>query len=249
MKKPMGVIVTAVFVIMAALLGWFLPLAVFNIDDTLAEGKEMQLEIERINLSYRNDLSIADKIKITNNPISFADRMEIDKGIFNQEEDINGIITDFLADFTGYRFDFWEGNFKAVPLLVNLPYNNGTIVLWHVECEIDEGWMFEFVIDDKTGAILTCNMNGTYETDWSSLVFDFTSIQYDIYGALSEKYRNAIYNHYAKRFDAKFITYHQVQDWTDEDMMGYRMIFRDDKNDTFEITVNISATGQYINAF
>ena len=249
MKKPLGILVASTFVLMAALLGWFLPLAVFNVDDTLAEGKEMELEIERINLSYRNDLSIADKIKIINNSNVYGESMALDKGIFNQEDDIREIVTEFLADFTGYRFDFWEANFVATPLLVNLPYNNGTIVLWGVECYFEKGWSFEFAIDDKTGAILTCYMDGSYETDWSSLISDYTNIQYDPYSALSERYRNAIYNHYSKHIDAKFITYHQVQEWTDEDVMGYRMIFRDDKNATFEITVNISLTNQYVNAF
>lgn len=248
MKKPLGVLVAAVFVLMAALLGWFLPLAVFNVDDTLAEGKEMDLEIARINLSYRDDLSIAEKIKLVNNN-DIYDSMELDKGIFNSEDDLKQIISDFLADFTGYRFDFWEANFAATPFLVNLPYNKGTIVLWGAVCWLDDGWYFDFAIDDKTGAILRCDISGNYDTSWGALVSDYSSIQYNPYSAMIEKYRNAIYNHYSKRIGAKFITYHQVQEWTDEDMMGYRMIFRDDKNDTFEITVNISLTGQYIQAF
>ena len=56
--------VAAIFVIMAAALGWFLPLAAFNIDDQINEGKQQELDIERVNLSYRDDLTIAQKMEI-----------------------------------------------------------------------------------------------------------------------------------------------------------------------------------------
>ena len=74
--------VAAIFVIMAVALGWFLPLAAFNIDDKINEGKQQELEIERVNLTYRDDLTIAQKIEIVNNTYQLADTIELDKGIF-----------------------------------------------------------------------------------------------------------------------------------------------------------------------
>ena len=75
--------VAAIFVIMAVALGWFLPLAAFNIDDKINEGKQQELEIERVNLTYRDDLTIAQKIEIVNNTYQLADTIELDKGIIH----------------------------------------------------------------------------------------------------------------------------------------------------------------------
>ena len=38
----------------------------------------------------------------------------------------------------------------------------------------------------------------------------------------------------------KFMTYHQLQDKDDYFDTGYRLIFRDEKDDTFEVTIYIS---------
>ena len=86
--KKISFIVTFIFVLMAAALGWFLPLAAFSVDDNLTEGKQRQLDIERVNLTYRNDLSIAQKISIVNYEYQYEDDIEIDKGIYIQEEDV-----------------------------------------------------------------------------------------------------------------------------------------------------------------
>ncbi len=236
MKRAAAFAIVAVFVIMAATLGWFLPVAVFNIDDKLTEGKQMDLEVERINLSYRDDLSMAQKINIVNNGYQYDDAIAIDKGIYHQADEIKKIVSDFLADFSGYRFDLKE-QFIIEPMLVNLSNNRGTIVIWGIDCYLVEGWNFQCFVDDKTGAILRCSFFGDPE-DWGSLVNGYYDLD-EPYKDISEKYLNAIYKHYTEKIDAKFITYHEVQDWQDQDMHGYRMIFRDENDDTFEITVNV----------
>ena len=71
--KKLSFVVAAIFVLMAAALGWFLPMAAFNIDDSITDRKQMDLEIERVNLSYRDDLSIAQKINIVNNDYQIDD--------------------------------------------------------------------------------------------------------------------------------------------------------------------------------
>ena len=42
---------------------------------------------------------------------------------------------------------------------------------------------------------------------------------------------------------------HQVQEWSEADTMGYRLVFRDNRDDTFELTVNISLSEGYIDTF
>ena len=132
MKRAAAFAIVAVFVIMAATLGWFLPVAVFNIDDKLSEGKQMDLEVERINLSYRDDLSMAQKIDIVNNGYQYDDAIAIDKGIYHQADEIKKIVSDFLADFSGYRFDLKE-QFNIEPMLVNLS-NNRVSYIQEVNC-------------------------------------------------------------------------------------------------------------------
>ena len=79
MRRVGGILVATVFVLLAAILGWYLPMAVFSFDDTLNERKQMELDIERINLTYRDDLSIAQKIDITNFESMYEDYIELEK--------------------------------------------------------------------------------------------------------------------------------------------------------------------------
>ena len=65
--KKISTIITAVFFLMAAALGWFIPLATFNVEDKLSEGKHQKLDIEKINLSYRDALAM-NQFTITSPP-------------------------------------------------------------------------------------------------------------------------------------------------------------------------------------
>ena len=236
----------AIFVIMAAALGWFLPLAAFNIDDKINEGKQQELDIERVNLSYRDDLTIAQKMEIINNPYQYEDAIELDKGIFLTEDEVTAIVSDFLADFTGYHRSVASDEFLFVtPMLINLTNNRGTTVIWSTEVWIPEGeWYISCTVDDKTGAILKISIDG-YSGAWDSLIFDFYSTS-NPNEYVCELYRNAIYNQYSSRINAKFVTYHLVQDTYDYDYANYILIFRDGKNETFEISLEISVNAGHI---
>ncbi len=239
--------VAAIFVIMAAALGWFLPLAAFNIDDQINEGKQQELDIERVNLSYRDDLTIAQKMEIINNPYQYEDTIELDKGIFLTEEEVTAIVNDFMNDFTGYNKVYIDDAqmIFVTPMLINLTNNRGTTVIWYVEVWIPEGeWYVSFSIDDKTGAILKIDING-YAGAWDSLIFDFYSSS-NPNELICERYRNAIYNQYSSRINAKFVTYHLVEDTYDYDYANYVLIFRDGKNETFEISLEISIESGHI---
>ena len=245
--KKLSFVVAAIFVIMAAALGWFLPMAAFNVDDSISDRKQMDLEIERVNLSYRDDLSIAQKINIVNNDYQIDDYITLDKGIYLQAEDVEQIVTDFLADFTGYRFNLKQSDMYISPILINLSNNRGTIVIWSVDCWLGQGWEFMCYIDDKTGAILNCSMYGD-PGSWGEMISGFNYMD-EVHNEIASKYLNALYTHYSKKLNAKFVTYHLVQEWDEIDQNGYRLIFKDDNDDTFEITLNISISQAYINTF
>lgn len=235
--RKLSTLITATFFVMAALLGWFLPLADFNISDQINEGKQMDLNIEQINLSYRDDLTMNQKIIIANYDENYTDAIELDKGIFIQEEELASILGDFLADFTGYRLDL-QRDWNAVPMLVNLSNNRGTIVVWVVTIWYENYWNFECLVDDKTGAILRYS----FEVDpgyWENLVLGFNDAD-DPYAYISDRFRTAIYNHYSSRIDAKIVTFHSISDLYNEDYASYLFVFKDDKNYTFEITITIS---------
>ncbi|MBR3340840.1 MAG: hypothetical protein IKG30_04385 [Clostridiales bacterium] len=235
--KRFNTVITAVFIIMAALLGWCLPLAEFNAYDQINDGRQMDLEIEQINLSYRDDLTMNQKINLANFEDELISAIELDKGIFVQKEGLAKILGDFLADFTGYRFDITRDWF-ATPMLVNLSNNRGNIVVWAVQIWLNDGWEFQCYVDDKTGAILRCSFYGD-SGDWENLVLGFDNA-YDQNDYLSSKFRTAIYNHYASRLGAKIVTYHLIADESEYDSNEYLLVFKDDRNYSFELTVNFS---------
>ena len=237
--RRFSTVITTVFIIMAALFGWFLPLADFNIYDQINDGKQMDLDIEQINLSYRDDLTMNQKINIANYENDLIGAIELDKGIFTQKEELANILGDFLADFTGYRFNVSD-DWMASPLLINLSSNRGTIVVWFVNVFLNDSWEFQCFVDDKTGAILKCAFYGEPE-QWENLVHGFSDVYtaVDAYELLSNRYRNAIYNHYASRLDAKIVTYHMIGD-TYSDSVSYLFVFKDDKNYKFEFTISFS---------
>lgn len=237
--RKYSTVITGVFIVMAALLGWFLPLADFDLYDEINDGRQMELDIEQINLTYRDDLTMNQKINIANYENVFASAVEIDKGIFVQKEELANILGDFLADFTGYRFDV-ESDWYAVPKLVNLSNNRGTIVVWEVSIWLNESWEFQCYVDDKTGAILQCAFYGD-PSSWDNLIVDYNASENeDAYILLSNRFRTAIYNHYASRIGAKIVTFHMISDTYYDEATGYLLVFKDDKNYTFEFTVTIS---------
>lgn len=236
MKKG-STIITAVFFLMAMALGWFLPLAVYNFEDRLTEGKQESLSIQGVNLSYRDDLAMNQKINIVNYENSIITYIELDKGIFNQKADIERIMNEFMTDFTGYRLQT-DYQTYARPMLANLANNRGTIVIWIVDCKITENWIFTCFIDDRTGAILKSYFESTQE-NWSELV-DGVNQYSDPAKSIAERYSNALYNHYQRQLSAKLVTYHMVSESPLEMEVAYRLVFRDGKNYTFQVTVDVS---------
>ena len=235
--KRFSTVITAVFIIMAALLGWCLPLAEFNAYDQINDDRQMDLEIEQVNLSYRDDLTMNQKIIIANYEDELVSAIELDKGIFVQKEGLAKIMGDFLADFTGYRFDVTKDWF-ATPMLVNLSNNRGNIVVWNVQIWLNDTWEFQCYVDDKTGAILRCSFYGD-SSEWENLVLGFSDAQ-DKYDYLSSKFRTAIYDHYASRLGAKIVTYHLIGDEYSDEGLNYLFVFKDDRNYSFEFTVSFS---------
>lgn len=242
-------VVAAIFVIMAAALGWFLPLAAFNIDDRINEGKQEELEIERVNLTYRDDLTIAQKMEIVNNAYQLEDTITLDKGIFLTEDEVLRIAGEFISDFTDYHYYEYLDDYMsyATPMLINLTGNRGTTVIWNAEFLLPGEWFFNCVIDDKTGAILKVTFEG-YGASWDALITDFYSYA-DPNSKICDLYRNAIYNQYSKRLNAKFVTYHLIQDQYDYDYASYVLIFRDGRNETFEINLGVSVNNGYIESY
>ena len=236
--RKLGTAITVVCILTAALLGWYIPLFDFDAYDRLNDGVQKDLEIRQINLSYRDDLTMNQKINIANYENDLIGAIELDKGIFTQEEELAVIMGDFLADFTGYRFDVTQ-NWYATPMLVNLSNNRGNIVVWAVDILLNEYWDFQCFVDDKTGAILRCAFYGDPE-QWESLVHGFDDVYSDgAYDFLCNRFRTAIYNHYAARLDAKIVTFHMIGDPNDDSVM-FLFVFKDDRNYTFEFTSTFS---------
>ena len=244
--KKISTFITAVFFLMAAALGWFIPLATFNVEDRLTEGKHQKLDIEKINLSYRDDLAMNQKINIVSYEYMISSSIELDKGVFNQKEDIGRIMNEFMTDFTGLRFGA-DYAASSKPVLINLANNRGTIVIWVVDCLIGENWNVLCYVDDRTGAILHCEIYGDPDT-WTSFVEGSQNYS-DPAKSIAERYSNALYNHYQRQLSAKLVTYHMVLEQPLDMSVGYRLVFRDAKNYTFQVTVNVGYYKGGIEAF
>lgn len=244
--RKINTVITAVFIILAAALGWFLPVVVFKISDRVNEERQKDLDIQQINLSYRDDLAMSQKINIVHFEFGIADTIEIDKGIFVQREELSRIVGDFLADFTGYRFNLSK-DMEAAPLLVNLSNNRGTIVVWYVYITLNDYWHFECIVDDKTGSILSCSFYGD-PVYWESLIVGFNNA-FNETDYVTEKFRNALYNHYSSRFNAKIVTYHPMDNYDAGDSTTYLFIFKDDRNYTFELSVTFDLTSGVITTY
>ena len=113
--KKLSLVISALFFIMAAALGWFLPVAAFNFEDKFYEGKQAALDIEQINLSYREDLAMNQKINMVKYDINISENIGLEKGVFSTKEDIERIISEFMVDFTGYK--------QSIPSAVLIPVN------------------------------------------------------------------------------------------------------------------------------
>ena len=236
MKKG-SIIITTVFFLMAAALGWFLPLAIYNFEDSLSEGKQESLNIEQVNLSYRDDLAMNQKINIVNYENSITTYLELDKGIVNQKADIERIMNEFMTDFTGFKFQTDYASY-AKPMLANLANNKGTIVIWIVDCKINENWMITCFVDDRTGAILRSFISASPEY-WPEFV-DGVNQYSDPAKSIAERYSNALYSHYQRQLSAKLVTYHMVSESPVDMEVAYRLVFRDGKNYTFQVTVDVT---------
>ena len=86
--KKYSIFIVAVFFIMAAALGWFLPVVAFNVYDNFYDGKGGALEIEQIDLKYRDDLLVNQKISIVNYDFYIDNYFRLDKGIYIQENEV-----------------------------------------------------------------------------------------------------------------------------------------------------------------
>lgn len=235
--KRISTVITAIFFLMAAALGWFLPLAVYNFEDRLSDGKQESLNIEQINLSYRDDLAMNQKINLVNYETAITTYIELDKGISNQKADIERIIAEFITDFTGIKSQTGFGT-NAQPMLANLANNRGTIVIWVVDSKINDEWSFNCLVDDRTGAILRSSINSANGL-WTDLVEGVDQYS-DPSKSIAERYSNALYNHYQRQLSAKLVTYHMLSESPEDMGVAYRLVFRDGKNYTFQVNVEVS---------
>lgn len=233
--KKIKTLVTVVFLLIAAVIGWFLPIVDFDAYDKFAEGKQKDLDIKQINLSYREDLALDQKINIVvNRDENYNGAVELDRGIYLTSTDVEEIASDFLTEFTG-RFYDESYDWNAIPMLISLEGNRGTIVVWSVHLYINE-WNFDCFIDDKTGALLGCDFCSDGEPDWGKLIQGYSYSQ-ETYNVICGKFCTALYTHYVSRNNAKLVTYDLIYIDPQDEEYEYLFVFKDEKNYTFQLNV------------
>ena len=253
--KKVSTVICAVFLLFAFLLGWFLPLADFNMYDRIAEGRKEQLSIEQINLTYQDDLTMSQKIRLASGLEYYEEVITLNRGMYSSRDEVKEILTDFLISFTGRSYSQNEITWVFTPLLYNMPDNQGAIVLWEVRAHIKD-WFLGFLVDDRSGAILTCSFY-SISSGWDALIKDLSDGPSAPY-FLFNRFSTALNHHYRERIDAKLMSISTSNvSVTNEDDNGnegepvyyYAVSFKDDKNYTYTIVIELSPTAPMLNTY
>ena len=245
--KKVSTLFCIFLLLVAAVTGWFLPIADFAVYDKYHEGESKELDIRQINLSYREDLSMSQKVCILKEDYGFYDAVELDRGIFLEKTELVKILNDFMYDLTGRHCNV-EDDMQASPFLVSFEDNMGTTVIWGALCSY-RGWTISFFVDDKTGALLGCRFYGDADNaTWGDLIVGCDDAL-NGYNFVSGKFCTAIYHHYVTRLDAKLVTYNILPNHDSGDVVEYMFVFKDDKNYTFQLNIRFSMSDTMAETF
>ncbi len=199
MKKTKAVLL-AVLLLAAALLGWFLPAAVFCAVDKSLEGKPEPLSLRQIDLSYRSDLQIEDRLSLIRDH-KFADSTYLKRGVYQDAEKVRGIAQEFLSQLTGNEQTLTENNCSVQPVLLNFG-NDGVFIAWNLTADLNEAWTFNAVLDDQTGLIFGCSC-GCMALNWDRLFSGLSEAQ-SMNVFIYERMQEAIGQHYRARLSAPY---------------------------------------------
>ena len=195
--KPKKVLLLAGLLLTAGLLGWFLPSFVSDVYDRSIEDRPRELQVRQVDLTYRSDLSIEDRILLLRDPEAFQQTTVLSDGICLTEDQVWDIATAFLRELTGPDTVMPRESFEATPQLFVFD-DCGTFLVWQLTMEINESWYCNIMIDDQNGVILQCVLSGG-EADWDRLLSDFAGEE-----TAGEALRNVLQRHYCDRLSADY---------------------------------------------
>lgn len=180
----------------AGLLGWLLPVLVTEQGDRSLEGRAEPVSIRQIDLSYRFDLSLADKLRLFRNPTEAA---PLERGVFLTDREAKTILESFLEKVAGDSLSRNEDACSAAPELRSLGAE-GSAIVWNVTADLNEHWRCEALLDDQSGLLLHCRFSGD-AARWDSLIpgFDRKGDVRDVLCAVLEETFEA---HYSRQLTA-----------------------------------------------
>ena len=190
--KPKKILFFAALLLMAGLFGWFLPPAVSDAYDHSIEDQPRALQIRQVDLTYRSDLSIEDRVLLLRDPATFQQTTVLTDGICLTAEQAWSIAEDFLRELTGSDAALRAETYEAIPQLFVFD-DCGTFLVWQLTMEINESWYCNIMMDDQSGVILQCEFSGDADR-WDSMFSDFAGEE-----TVSEALRNALQNHFNTR--------------------------------------------------
>lgn len=153
--KTKSVLLTALLLLMSTALGWFLPSGAAAILDKKTESNIQAEKIEPINLSYSQNLTVADKLQaIYESRFMGGDTLQ--SGIFLQKDEAEQIAKQFFADFLE-QLAVEDITPHATPQWVKDRQEN-ILVVWVVTIDSPPFGSGAVIIDDATGVILAFNL-------------------------------------------------------------------------------------------
>ena len=193
---------TVGLLLLAALIGWFLPTVAFPQRNNGVEEAAVPVEIRRVDLSYETDLSVSDRMQM----VQGFRRSEtaLQSGVYLRQEEVWALIDAFLFDLTDRSFSINEQTCIAVPYLEQFE-SSGSFVLWKVQAVLEEGWELRALLDDQSGVLLQCGLQ-SLGGDWDQL-FQAGAFEGDLGDGLQERFTAAFASQLRRRLS---------EDWTVE---------------------------------
>lgn len=150
----------------AALFGWFLPVLLTERGDRAIEGKPETVSVRQIDLSYRADLSITERLYLVRE-LRSAQIVELKRGVQLTDWEIRAVAERFLRDLTGRAVTLQDENCSVRSQILSFG-DRGSFVVWELSAELGDAWHCEALLDDQTGLLLRCVLSGDPNA-WESL--------------------------------------------------------------------------------
>ena len=224
--KKRSLILLVSLLLAAAVLGWFLPTAVFHGVDQGLEGKPEPASIRQIDLSYQSDLQIEDRLRLIREYNLASSATALERGVYQDAEKVREILEAFLQQLTGIQYTMTEQNCDVQPALLRFD-EEGVFVVWSATVFLNEAWGLQAILDDQTGLILRCEFESMTQ-QWDRLFPSFYEVESsEVF--LNNSLQETIRQHYQTQLSASYTATVMADDSDGNACPGYVILYENNQ--------------------